>query len=209
MFRISLILLCLLNGCTVPDLDKKEVLDQAKKEAIDLSHLKKEFMYGMMWLLVDENNETFTGWVKESYSKNNLKSLGYLKKGQKEGTWLKWHENGSIMSKYRWEQDRLSGPYHKWFRNGQIEATGQTLDGEMNGEWKEFYSNGQIHAITLTDMGRCISKKVWQNDGRKCPVSKLENGNGIYLEYFEDDKAPIKRKFKNGYQIKDSLSEGR
>ena len=67
---------------SVPDLNEKEVLLQAKKEAIQISSLRKEFMYGMMWLYVDENNETFTGWVKETHSNENFKSLGYLKKAK-------------------------------------------------------------------------------------------------------------------------------
>ena len=51
-------------------------------------------MYGMMWLYVDEDNNTFNGWVKESHPNQNLKSLGYLKNGQKQGLWISWYENG-------------------------------------------------------------------------------------------------------------------
>ena len=57
----------LIVSCSIPDLEQKEVLEKAKKEAIELSSLTKEFMYGMMWLYVNENNNTFSGWVKESY----------------------------------------------------------------------------------------------------------------------------------------------
>ena len=65
-------------------MEQKEVLEKAKKEAIELSSLTKEFMYGMMWLYVDENNNTFSGWVKESYHDKNFKTLGYLKNGLKK-----------------------------------------------------------------------------------------------------------------------------
>ena len=149
----------LIACCSVPDLNEKEVLLQAKKEAIQISSLRKEFMYGMMWLYVDENNETFTGWVKETYSNENFKSLGYLKKGQKQGLWLGWHENGVQKSKIQWNLDSLSGTYQLWHSNKTIHVTGQTLDGEMDGEWKEYYTNGNLQALSLHDYGKCISKK--------------------------------------------------
>ena len=66
LFR-SLVLpvLLLLASCSTPDLNDENVLIAAKEDAIELSTLTKEFMYGMMWLYVDDKNETFTGWVKE------------------------------------------------------------------------------------------------------------------------------------------------
>ena len=57
----------LLASCSIPDLSDENVLTDAKEEAIELSTLTKEFMYGMMWLYVDEDNNTFNGWVKESH----------------------------------------------------------------------------------------------------------------------------------------------
>ena len=144
---------------SVPDLNEKEVLLQAKKEAIQISSLRKEFMYGMMWLYVDENNETFTGWVKETHFNENFKSLGYLKKRPKTGSLVGLARKWSSKSKIQWNLDSLSGTYQLWHSNKTIHVTGQTLDGEMDGEWKEYYTNGNLQALSLHDYGKCISKK--------------------------------------------------
>jgi antitoxin component YwqK of YwqJK toxin-antitoxin module len=156
----------------------------------------------MIWLLVDDDNDSFTGWVKESYSSQSLQKLGYLKKGQKQGLWLSWHENGNIASKIEWEEDRLSGLYKHWYKNGNLHAFGQTIDGEMDGEWLEYYSNSQLQAHSLNQMGKCVWKKIWRKNGEICVDSKLENGNGFFYEYYENGDNPKKKIFQNGVEIK-------
>ena len=95
LFRsLVLTVLVLLASCSIPDLNDEDVLTFAKEEAIELTTLTKEFMYGMMWLYTDDDNETFSGWVKESHPNQKLKTLGYLQNGHKQGFWSGWHENG-------------------------------------------------------------------------------------------------------------------
>ncbi|MEJ6522743.1 MAG: hypothetical protein QNL65_01090 [Opitutales bacterium] len=203
MIRIfTIFFISILVGCSDPDLWDEGTQKKAKLEAIEISQLEKEFMYGMIWLLVDDNNDSFTGWVKESYSSQSLQKLGYLKKGQKQGLWLSWHENGNIESKIEWEEDRLSGLYKHWYKNGVLHALGQTIDGEMDGEWFEYYSNSQLQAHSLNQMGKCVWKKIWRKNGEICTDSKLENGNGFFYEYYENGDAPQKRIFQNGVEIK-------
>lgn len=195
-------------GCTDPDLWNEDTLEEAKLEAIEISELEKEFMYGMVWLLVDDDNDTFTGWVKESYPSQSLKRIGYLKQGQKQGLWLSWYENGNIASKIEWEKDRLSGLYKHWYKNGAIHAFGHTTDGEMDGEWLEYYSNSQLQAHSLNQMGKCVWKKIWIKNGEICADSKLENGNGFFYEYYENGDPPLKRIFQDGVEIKFPTTRG-
>lgn len=209
MKQVSLLFYILIFfGCTDPDLWNEEILEQAKLEAIEISELEKEFMYGMVWLLVDDDNDSFTGWVKESYPSQSIKKIGYLKQGQKQGLWLSWYENGNIASKIEWEKDRLSGLYKHWYKNGAIHAFGQTTDGEMNGEWLEYYSNSQLQAHSLNQMGKCVWKKVWRKNGEICGDSKLENGNGFFYEYYENGVPPRKRIFRDGVEIKFPITRG-
>jgi hypothetical protein len=58
-----------------PDLRDEDIFKIARKEAVEISDLKREFMYGMMWLYTDDDNQTFSGWVKESHPNQNLKTL--------------------------------------------------------------------------------------------------------------------------------------
>ena len=188
-------------SCSPPDLNDPATLNEAKKKAIPLSALTKEFKYGMAWLFVEENNETFSGWVKETHQNQSLKKLGYLKNGQRQGLWIEWYENGLKKSNIMWNLDRLSGEYLIWYQNKKPHVIGQTLDGEMDGEWKEYYSNGQLQAHSFTDLGKCVSKKIWKINGEICPESHVENGRGQFMEYKENGE-PLKiRIVKDGVEI--------
>ena len=180
------IILHLISSCGVQDLRDKTTLRNAKVKAIEISKLKKAFKYGMVWIYVDDNNDSFSGWVKKSHSNKKLSELGYLKNGQKEGLWLSWHKNGQKAGEIEWHHDRLSGTYNLWHENSNLHVSGQTMDGEMNGEWKEYYSSGLLQAHTLNQMGACVWKKIWLPDGEKCQQSVVNNGNGNYFEYREN-----------------------
>ena len=197
----------LLASCSIPDLSDENVLTDAKEEAIELSTLTKEFMYGMMWLYVDDKNETFTGWVKETHTNQNIKLLGYLKKGQKQGLWISWHENGKIHNKSGWHYDYYQGIYETWYPNGKQRVSGQTFDGEMNGEWNQYYLNGNRHYHSMNDQGKIVSKKVWKVDGQLCPESNVENGNGSFIEYDENGTRIDKHIYQSGVRVKESVSE--
>ena len=193
--------LLLLFSCSIPDLNDENILVDAKREAIELSTLTKEFMYGMMWLYVDDKNETFTGWVKETHANQNIKSLGYLKKGQKQGLWISWHENGNLKSKFGWKNDYYHGVFKFWYPNKNLGVTGQTKEGEVDGEWKQFYLNGNKHFQSKNRVGKLISIKVWKVDGELCPESHVENGRGQFVEYKENGE-PLKiRIVKDGVEI--------
>ena len=208
LFR-SLVLpvLLLLASCSTPDLNDENVLIAAKEDAIELSTLTKEFMYGMMWLYVDDKNETFTGWVKETYTNQNIKLLGYLKKGQKQGLWISWHENGNMKSKFGWKNDYYQGVFKFWYPNKNLGVTGQTKEGEVDGEWKQFYLNGNRHYHSINRVGELVSKKVWKVDGQLCPESNVENGNGSFIEYDENGTRIDKHIYQNGVRVKESVSE--
>jgi len=195
----------LIVSCSAPDLEQKEVLEKAKKEAIELSSLTKEFMYGMMWLYVDENNNTFSGWVKESYPDKNYKTLGYLKNGQKEGTWLGWHKNGKKKFKQGWEKGNYHGVFNVWYDNGNVQVNGQTKEGEVDGSWKQFYRNGNKNYISENKIGKLIAKKVWRSDGKRCHQSEVVNGNGTFFEYDENGTHIKTLTFRNGILFKELI----
>ena len=96
---LPLFLFINLSSCSLPDLNDLETFKETKQKAVSLSTINKEFKYGMVWLYVDENNESYTGWVKETHSNHSIKKLGYLKNGQKEGVWMDWYKNGLQESK--------------------------------------------------------------------------------------------------------------
>ena len=198
----------LFNGCGIPDLGDPETLEEAKQDAIPLESLNRKLMYGMIVLYVDQKDEPYSGWVRENHSDKSLKTLGFLKGGQKFGLWLHWHKNQVMSLASEWYQDRLQGSYRAWHDNNRTQVIGQTLDGEMNGEWKEYYRNGEIRRLSHNQMGKLIWTQVWRPDGVLCPVSKVEDGNGTYCEYEVNGSLIIQRTFSLGVEKKKEEHSG-
>ena len=186
MAKIIFLGLFFLASCGIPDLQDSQIMEEAKADAVSLDSLERKLMYGMIQLYVDGKEEPFSGWVKQTDSKDSITSLGYLKKGQKEGIWLEWYPNGSIRAKIGWHQDRYEGEFKGWHPNGRIKVIGQTSDGEVDGQWKSFYTSGLPACESISETGFAVSAKVWTPSGEPCPHTNLQNGNGILYQYQED-----------------------
>ena len=197
----KLLFLFFLAGCAPPDLKDPETYRTAIREAEPIGKLTHKRMYGMLMLYVDENDEPYTGWVKKEWESGEIKELGYLEDGQKQGTWMKWHANGGKESEIHWENDLMVGAFEVWYQNGNVGAIGQTRDGEVDGEWKQFYPNGKLERIYQNRIGKLVSLKVWLPDGQPCPHSQVEKGNGIWNIYEVNGTLKKRRTFRDGVEI--------
>jgi len=194
------IALGLFASCSVPDLAEPEVLQKAKMEAIPLETLERKLMYGMLQLYVDHQETPYTGWVRQNDANQSQYSLGYLKKGRKEGRWISWDENGTKRMEIEWKEDRMEGTFRVWHSNGRNKVIGQTTDGEVDGKWQEYYSTGKIACRSLNQIGHLEEIEVWRPDGSLCPDSRLVNGKGSFLRYFENGKIEHLRVFQDGIE---------
>lgn len=192
--------LFLLGSCSVPDLSDPTVLADAKTRAIELKLLERKFMYGMFHLFVDEEGKPFTGWVKSMNPSGQISELGYLIDGRKEGLWISWNEQGNKLSEIFWAEDRMEGPFKAWHPNGQVKVAGQTRDGEVDGPWTEYYASGQIAYQSVNRIGHLVEISVWRPDGTLCSDSRVRDGNGTFLRYFENGSVELKRAFVNGVE---------
>lgn len=199
LHRLFTLFACLsLSHCGIPDITNQEVLEEAKAEAISLSSLDRKLMYGMIQLYVDQTDAPYTGWVKEEYSNETMKRLGYLEDGQKEGTWLSWHSNGQLESQINWHNDNYSGHFQVWYPHGQVKALGQTKEGEVDGKWVDFYQSGIQASESWSQVGLAVSALVWTPDGQPCKKTDLKEGNGTVYQYEENGSVLKVTRFQNG-----------
>jgi antitoxin component YwqK of YwqJK toxin-antitoxin module len=42
---------------------------------------------------------------------------------------------------------------------------------------------------------------VWKPNGEPCPITKIVDGSGILVEYYENGKKKLEAQFKNGKPI--------
>jgi antitoxin component YwqK of YwqJK toxin-antitoxin module len=196
-----IIFLIFLGACSeIPDLQEAGTLKKANQEAIPLGKLERKLIHGMFLVYVDANKEPYTGWAKQIEPKT--KTLGYLKKGRKEGRWITWAVNGSKIVEAMWAEDRLNGPFLVWYGNGRKRTIGQTKDGEMDGTWQEFYPDGKIENTSVNRIGHLVSIQVWKPDGTVCTDSNVTDGTGSYKRYYPDGRLMFKRTFVDGVETK-------
>ena len=202
-----LTILCLswaLTGCQKPDLEDPDVFEEIASQAIDRGTLEAKRVKGLLVLCIPDTEKPFSGWVKENYDNGQLKRLGYLNDGAKDGLWTSWHENGRKQMEIRYKKDVMHGTMSTWYANGQKKGVGQIKDGEMDGRWEEWYENGWKSKVQNCDFGKLISATVWKPDGEKCPVTNVVNGNGELIDYNDDGTIEIRYTFKDGVGIEDS-----
>jgi antitoxin component YwqK of YwqJK toxin-antitoxin module len=149
---------------------------------------------------VHEDDQPFTGWVKTTGDTGKVKQLGFLKKGRKEGVWMDWYSGGNKKSQIVWAEDRMEGSFTVWHPNGKIKVVGQTRDGEVDGEWKEYYSNGTLACQSTNRTGHLVDLMVWKPDGSRCQQSKVSQGKGSFVRYFEDGSIEHIRTFAQGVE---------
>jgi len=193
------LILATLFSCSVPDLSDPEILRDAQKEAIPLESLERKLMYGMIPLYVDQNGDPYSGFVKK-FDDFNMTTLGFLKKGRKEGLWISSDNQGTKRALQEWKEDRLEGIFQGWHAGGGLKVSGQTKDGEVDGEWVEYYLSGQLASRSLNRVGHLVSIEVWHPNGEKCNESKVEEGTGQFFKYFADGRINHHRTFQDGVE---------
>ena len=77
-----------------PDLDDPKVLSQIEGRAVSKDKLEPKRKKGYLVLCVPGTEDAYSGWMKEARENGNLKTLGKLKGGKKEGQWTSWGKNG-------------------------------------------------------------------------------------------------------------------
>ena len=66
-----------------------------------------------------------------------------------------------------------------------------------------YYANGQRESVKRFKNGKLISALSWKPDGVKCPVTKVEEGNGIVVVYAKEGTERERRSFKDGVEVFD------
>jgi len=206
-----LMIFCLsavLAGCQKPDLEDPGVFEEIASGAIDPGTLEAKRVKGLLVLCIPDTEKPYSGWVKETHDNGQLKSLGYLNDGAKDGLWTSWHENGRKQLEIRYKKDVIHGTMSTWHANGQKKGVGQIKDGEMDGRWEEWYENGWKSKVQNCEFGKLISAIVWKPDGEKCPVTNVVKGNGELIDYNDDGTIEKRYTIKDGVGARDSNRTG-
>jgi antitoxin component YwqK of YwqJK toxin-antitoxin module len=144
-----------------------------------------------------------TGFWKEYFCNNNVKSKIYYDNNKANGYAVIYHENGKIKEEGTWKNNRWTGTYKLYYPNGQVQQSfnfnasgkregkqtyfyenGQVMiegdwqGGKEAGEIKEYYENGDVKSVQVFNGGIINAAATQTFEPKKPIVSK----NTIYKE---------------------------
>ena len=94
-----------------------------------------------------------------------------------------WYENGIIIKKGIFINQRKYGLYQEWYEDGQKTTEGHYTQGLKNGLWEEWYKKGQIKSRYIYTAGEedglC---EDWYENGQKKYHCKYENSQQVSAE---------------------------
>jgi antitoxin component YwqK of YwqJK toxin-antitoxin module len=103
------------------------------------------------------------------------------------------------------DYDDMGDNYTGWVKfthdNGQIGSLCGVKDGELDGLTTEWWHNGQKRAESNRRDGKLMSAVHWKPNGEKCPVTNVQDGNGVSVSYRSDGTELIRRTYKDGKKV--------
>lgn len=158
---------------------------------------------------------------RESFRVYDLKFLGKIVNGKKEGVWRVYNEDGSLKIKGKYVNNKKEGIWTKYEGGGKIKEkykAGKKIkeylignltdvgeydeEGDKEGIWKEYYRKGKIKSIGNYYIGEKVGnwKEYYENGNLKYLEEYDENGDkeGKQVEYYENGKRKCSENYKGG-----------
>ncbi len=148
------------------------------------------------------------GWLKNGiqdsswifyYEKGIKKSEGSFKNGQKEGAWSYFSEDGRNKASGFFIEGK--GTYREYFDNGVVKSEGTINKEWSEGVWKYYYPSGQLKAVGLEIAGSRNGAWVFYHEnGTISSQGEYLNGKevGEWNYFYENGNLSSEGKFDNG-----------
>jgi antitoxin component YwqK of YwqJK toxin-antitoxin module len=150
------------------------------------------------------NEQTpYTGWVKEMHDNGQINYLFQFKGGERDGLSISWYDNGQKWSEGNFKDGKRDGLGTRWYEDGQKKSEENFKDGKRDGLGTRWYEDGQKKSEENFKDGKPWTAIAWKPNGEKCPVTKLIDGNGVWVFHKDDGTEWIRWTFKDGEEVRD------
>ena len=142
------------------------------------------------------------GLWKEYYEYGPIKSYGNFSNGEKNGEWKEYHENGQLKSIGNFTEDKLNGEYKMYYNNEELKFSGYMINDKKTGEWKYYYYKiGKLKSLFLfQDDKKMDIISVYDGKGNVLDKGTLVNGNGTVNYYNVEGKLIYIETYVDGYR---------
>jgi len=144
-------------------------------------------------------------WNYYSYYTHTLSLVENYSAGKKNGTSVKYYDNGGVAEIIDWESDIKNGKWFQYFEDGSLRLSssyvndktdgpykvytapdllaidGKYINGNMDGTWKFFNEKGDLEYELLYDNGMALNDSVLEEKSQKF-IEDLEKSLGTIPE---------------------------
>lgn len=143
------------------------------------------------FVLRNDTNRAFTGWVAEQYASGALRSRSHVIDGRLEGLSEGWHTNGVLQVREPFVSGLSEGVVTKWHANGAKLSEGTARAGKFEGTFRRWHTNGvlaeELSLVAGQPHGRARS---WFPSGSLKAEVTLEQGNVVKQQFWKDGEQP-------------------
>lgn len=165
--------------------DKKGnlVIDQKVKNKEDLKiYFSTGELKGVGQLLKGERDGKWTFY----FPNGDIESTGSYTNGERDGTFKWYYENGQLASTVNFSNDVEEGYFKSYYRNSNLKSEGYYKEGQKVGEWKYYYSNGNLSGEEYYLGGLINGKdKSYDVNGYLDAIAKYDLDEFTGISYFD------------------------
>jgi antitoxin component YwqK of YwqJK toxin-antitoxin module len=143
-------------------------------------------------------------------STGNYQMIGTYMKEMKSpnqtGVFQFYYPDGTRKAIYNYHHGQIHGELRRYYRNGKIKIIENFDLGHKVDTIVSFFDNGQLHKVQV--INKKFSRKNPSDKFKQLELVKaftkegiqqIDNGNGIYTEYFLNGKKRIEVEYMNGF----------
>ena len=102
------------------------------------------------------SNIPFSGHIESYHPNGQLKIIGDLSDGKKEGNWIEYYLSGIKKSEGQFANGKKDGPWLYYFLNANIKEKQFFIDGHRDGLWEKFDVHGTVVQTESYQNGKWI-----------------------------------------------------
>lgn len=111
----------------------------------------------------EQNGEIREKVQEERYYENGTKEMhGEFSKGNRDGHWIYWFDDGRKWTESAYENDLRVGPTIVWRKSGFKNYEGNYSKGKPHGTWTFFDIDGSRYKDVFFEHGEIMSEKVYK-----------------------------------------------
>jgi antitoxin component YwqK of YwqJK toxin-antitoxin module len=142
--------------------------------------------------------------AKFYYPSGELRWVGKLKDGQRDGKWTQYYREGNVLTVYNYVEGEFEGEQIDYHPNGKKKIVSTYSKGIRDGYVEEFYSTGQLSRAGWTIDGQQQQQWIsYYRDGSRLDDYWLLNGEYVDTAYLYSVEGKMQSKM---FYSKDELA---